>query len=224
MALRASLTKKEQAKVIQKQCLFISCELLATHSLISLLLKKSVVQSWAQSKSSDPPCSMQSFPATNRQALKSGCLTAKAQREYSQKFPVMKQNPRQKQSNKKSHSNSEEDLQRNGKIGEVITSIYQESNQPDQPPQTFGIQSKKNKVSMTELLRGKLDNDETDYPNLSSKKRKGRLPPAKATKSSLIVAKCREPPSADEMARRMSIEEFKLKKFLKVQPKVKCYM
>ncbi|KAL7527159.1 hypothetical protein ACHAXR_001830 [Thalassiosira sp. AJA248-18] len=181
-----------------------------------------VVQSWAQSKSSEPPCSMQSFPATNRQALKNGCLTSKAQREYGKQFPVMKQNP--KQSNKKSQ-NSEEDLQKNSKIGEVITSIYQENTQPHQPPQAFGIKSKKNKVSMTELLRipTELD-DETDYPDLSNKKRKGRLPPAKATKSSLIVAKCRELPSEDEMARRKSVKEFKMTKFKNVQPRVKCYM
>jgi len=181
-----------------------------------------VVQSWAQSKSSEPPCSMQSFPATNRQALKNGCLTSKAQRDYGKQFPVMKQNPKQS-----IHSqNSKEDIQEKAKIGEVITSIYQESTQPQQPPQTFGIQNKKNKVSMTELLRcipSELD-DEMDYPDLGGKKRNGRLPPAKATKSSLIVAKCREPLSEEEMAKRKSVDEFKMKKFRNVQPRVKCYM
>lgn len=176
-----------------------------------------VVQSWAQSKSSEPPCSQKSFPATNRQALKNGCLTSKAQREYGKQFPVMKQNP--KQSNK---SNKKEDLGQKVKIGEVITSIYQESTQ-NQPPQSFGIQTKKNKVSMTELLRcipSELDEEESDYPDLSGKKRKGRLPPAKATKSSLIVAACREPLSAEEAARRKSVQEFKMKKFQNVQPRV----
>mmetsp|Transcript_18395 Transcript_18395/g.38489 ORF Transcript_18395/g.38489 Transcript_18395/m.38489 type:complete len:252 (+) Transcript_18395:276-1031(+) len=208
-----------------------------------------VVQSWAQSKSSEPPCSMQSFPATNRQALKNGCLSAKAQREYAQQFPVMKQNPKQltaslrksnhqKNSTGSSNNNTNNNVARatefpelfartkNGEAAPVITSIYQESNGPDQPPQAFGIQSKKNKVSMTELLRcvpTELD-DEMDYPNLSGKKRKGRLPPAKATKSSLIVAQCREPPSAEDMAKRKSVEEFKMSKFKNVRPRVKCYM
>lgn len=180
-----------------------------------------VVKSWARSKSSDPPCSRQSFPATNRQALKNGCLTSKSQREYGKLFPVMKQNP--KQSNKKSKI-SEDDLQKNAKIGEVITSIYQESTQPHQPPQTYGVLSKKNKVSMTELLRcipSELD-AETDYPDLSGKKINGRLPPAKATKSSLIVALCRDKTSKEEIARRKSVEEFKMSKFKNVPPRVKC--
>ena len=179
-----------------------------------------VVQSWAQSKSSEPPCSMQSFVATNKAALKHGCLTSKAQREYGKKYPVMKQNPKQSNSKK----SGEDDMQK-AKIGEVITSIYQETEGPHQPPQAFGIQTKKNSVNMTELLRcNPTDDDETDYPDLSGKKRKGRLPPAKATKSSLIVAKCREPPSAEEMAKIKSIGEFKMKKFQNVQPRVKCYM
>ena len=110
--------------------------------------------------------------------------------------------------------------------GEVITSIYQESTQPHQPPQVFGIQSKKNKASITELLRCTTTElgDETDYPDLSGKQRKGRLPPAKATKSSLIVAKCRQPLSEKELAQKKSIEEFKMKKFKNVQPRIKCYM
>ncbi|KAL7527760.1 hypothetical protein ACHAWF_002300 [Thalassiosira exigua] len=182
-----------------------------------------VVQSWSQSKPSEPPCSMQSFPATNRQALKNGCITPKAQREYGKRFPVMKQNPKQSNNSRKQ---SEEDLQKKAKIGEVITSIYQESTQSRQPPQSFGIQTKKKKVGMTELLRcipSELD-DETDYPDLSGKKRKGRLPPAKATKSSLIVAKCREPPSEEETARQKSVREFKMTKFKNVPPRVKCYV
>lgn len=137
----------------------------------------------------------------------------------------MKQNPKQS-ANKWSQKDSKEDPARKAKIGEVIiTSIYQEST-VHQPPQAFGVQSKKNKISMTELLRlpKGLGDAETDYPDLSGKKRMGRLPPAKATKSSLIVAKCREPPSEEEMARQKSVEEFKMKKFRNVQPRVKCYM
>ena len=182
-----------------------------------------VVQSWKIASQSEPPVSQKSFPATNREALKNGCLTSKSQREYGQKFPVMKQNP--KQQNKKPTNNNNMHEQKTSK-SEVITSIYQESTQPHQPPQVFGIQSKKNKASITELLRCTSTElgDETDYPDLSNKQRKGRLPPAKATKSSLIVAKCREPPSKEDMAKLKSVEEFKMKKFLNVAPRVKCYM
>ena len=184
-----------------------------------------VVQSWAQSKSSQPPQDQKSFPATNREALKNGCITAASQRDYGKQFPVMKQNPKQANSQKKK---LEEGLQEKANLGggEVITSIYQESTQPRQPPQVFGIQSKKNKASITELLRCTTTElgDETDYPDLSGKQRKGRLPPAKATKSSLIVAKCRQPLSEKELAQKKSIEEFKMKKFKNVQPRIKCYM
>jgi hypothetical protein len=55
-------------------------------------------------------------------------------------------------------------------------------------------------------------------------RRKGRVPPARATKSSLSVAACREPPSEEEMAKKKSVEEFKLTKFKNVESKVKRYM
>jgi len=132
-----------------------------------------VVTSWATSKPSEPPCSQKSFPATNREALKNGCLTSKAQREYGKQFPVMKQNPKH-QSNKSQKSNARDDAEQKAEIGEVITSIYQES-AAHQPPQAFGIQTKKNKVGMTELLRWTELDAETDYPDLSNKKRKVRF-------------------------------------------------
>lgn len=74
---------------------------------------------------------------------------------------------------------------------------------------------------MTELLRCTQTKapDETDYPDMSGKKRKGRLPPAKPTKSSLIVA-CREEADQAEMTRRKSVEEFKLRKFSNVPPRI----
>lgn len=178
-----------------------------------------VVQSWAQSKSSQPPQDQKSFPATNREALKNGCITAASQRDYGRQFPVMKQNPKQANRQKKK---LEDGLQEKAEIGsgEVLTQ------QEHQPPQVFGIQSKKNKASITELLRCSTTElgDETDYPDLSGKQRKGRLPPGKATKSSLIIAKCRQPLNEEELAQKKSIEEFKMKKFKNVQPRIKCYM
>ena len=81
-----------------------------------------VVQSWAQSKSSQPPQDQKSFPATNREPLKNACITAASQRDYGKQFPVMKQNPKQANSQKKK---LEEGLQENANLGggEVITSI-----------------------------------------------------------------------------------------------------
>ena len=178
-----------------------------------------VVQSWAQSKSSEPS-SMQSFPATTRMALKNGCLTSKSQREYCKMFPVMKHSLESSQ-----HSNAN----KNGELLENTTSRDGSSASSDQqqPQLIFGIQSRENEVGMTELLRclpSELE-EERDYPDLSGKqRRKGRVPPARATKSSMSVAACREPPSEEEMAKKKSVEEFKLTKFKKVKSKVKRYM
>eukprot|EP00986_Skeletonema_menzelii_P007449 scaffold2929_cov145-Skeletonema_menzelii.AAC.5 len=163
---------------------------------------------------------MQSFPATNRQALKNGCLTSKAQREYGKQHPVMKQNPKRSNMGNQAKENAEAKSSSN----DVITSIYQR-NLNQQPHQVFGIQTKKNDASMDELLRcipSELE-EETDYPDLSGKKRKGRIPPAKATKASRSVAECR-PKSDRDVAKIKAVEEFKMKKFLNVQSKVKCYM
>ena len=181
-----------------------------------------VIETWAEAKPSPLPISMQSFPATNRQALKAGCITSKAQREYGKQNPVMKQSP--KHVNRSRHLSSSTERKSNAN-DVIITSIYQD-NLNQQPPQVFGIQTKKNDASMNELLRcidSELE-EETDYPDLSGKKRKGRIPPAKPTKASRCVAECRQPKSDEDMAKMKVVEGFKMKKFLNVESKVKCYM
>lgn len=169
-----------------------------------------VVQSWAQSKSSEPS-SMQSFPATTRLALKNGCLTSKTQSEYGKQNPVMK------------HRYETRHKAKNVVVDTVLAN--QDIVVTHQPLEIFGIRSKENEVSMTELLRcipSELE-DERDYPDLSGKKRKGSLPPAKATKSSLSVAKCREHQSEEKQARKIAVG-FKLTKFKNVESIVKKYM
>lgn len=131
----------------------------------------------------------------------------------------MKQNPKHSNSNQ-----SKKNAEVKSNSNDVITSIYQR-NLNQQPHHVFGIQSKKNDASMDELLRcipSELK-EETDYPDLSGKKRKGRIPPAKATKASRSIAECR-PKSDRDVARIKAVEAFKMKKFLNVQSKVKCYM
>jgi hypothetical protein len=158
---------------------------------------------------------MQNFPATTRMALKNGCLTAKSQHEFGKRFPVMK--------------HSLESSQNRMQSDEVdATSMMNRDGTADQQQQEiFGIQSRENEVGMMELLRcipSELE-EERDYPDLSGKHRpKGRVPVARATNSSLSVAKCREPPSEEEIAKKLSVEEFKLTKFKKVPSKVKHYM
>ena len=162
-----------------------------------------VIQSWACSKASEP-ASMQSFPATTRLALKNGCLTAKSQHEFGKQFPVMNHSLESSQNKAQSDGSADQQSQ-----------------------EIFGIQSRENEVGMMELLLcipSELE-EERDYPELSGKhRRKGRVPQAKATNSSLSVAKCRGPPSEEEIAKKKSVEEFKLTKFKKVPSKVKRYM
>lgn len=175
-----------------------------------------VLESWAVSEPSPLPISKMQFPATNRQALKHGCITSKAQRDYGKQNPVMKRSP--KHSNRSCYHPNQE-TKRSSSCNDV-------NNVTNQKPPIFGIQTKKNDASMGELLRcipSALE-EETDYPDLSGKKRKGRLPPAKATKASRIVAECRQPKSDEDMAKIKALEGFKMRKFLNIQSKVKCYI
>mmetsp|Transcript_27524 Transcript_27524/g.55401 ORF Transcript_27524/g.55401 Transcript_27524/m.55401 type:complete len:240 (-) Transcript_27524:228-947(-) len=192
-----------------------------------------VVQSWAQSEPSKPPRCMQSFPATNRQALKHGCLTSKDQREYGKQYPVMKQNPKKdampvsSSSQPKAAATGINTTTTTGGVttGSTLPSAANATdNEPPTPPTTFGIQTKKTKVSMTELLRcipSELD-EEMDYPDLSGMKRKGRLPQAKSTKASRVLVTCREERPEEEVRAAKAVEEFKMKKFLNVPSKVDC--
>lgn len=124
-----------------------------------------VLESWAQSEPSKPQTSMRNLPATNREALKNGCLTAKEYAKYVKKTPVMKHNPK---SPKKKASLTEN----NG--------------------QTFGIKSIANDVSINELLKGRPDNVK-DAEYICSVKKKGQLPPARPTKSSQLLHSKKSP-------------------------------
>ncbi|KAL7462548.1 hypothetical protein ACHAXS_002932 [Conticribra weissflogii] len=185
---------------------------------------------------------MQSFPATNRQALKHGCLTSKEQREYGKRFPVMKQNPKNDVATVTSSfkpaasamtavattattvATAATDTTVAATTNTTTSCASDINKATEEEPPTFGIQSKKTKVSMTELLRcipSEMD-EETDYPDLSGMTRKGRLPPAKSTKASRMLVTCREERPEEEVRAVKAVEEFKMKKFLNVPSKVEC--
>ena len=115
---------------------------------------------------------------------------------------------------KHSLESSQHNTNENGKLDNTA----RDGSASDQQPQIiFGIQWRATEVGMTELLRCILSKlkEERDYPDLSGKqRRKGRVPPSRATRSSMSVAACREPPSEEEMAKKKSVEEFKLRKFM----------
>ena len=89
--------------------------------------------------------------------------------------------------------------------------------------QVFGIKSFENDATMTELLRCShtINCEETDYPDLSGMQKTGRLPPAKSTKSSRLLQESTRPLSKECVANFRAKEEFKMKRFLNVQSKVK---
>jgi len=137
------------------------------------------------------------FPATNREALRQGCLSARSQREFAKHNPVMKNSPK-------------------------TTKILPSTSDCAVPTEhAFGIRSEANDVPMAELLRcSALDFEETDYPDRSHMQKKGRLPPAKSTKASRLKEIIS--PSEEEIAAKRAKENFKLKKFMKVESKVKA--
>lgn len=155
------------------------------------------MQNRSISEPSQPRKNATSFPLTNKEALQKGCLTAKAQREFQKKNPIMKHSPK---------------------------SIAKKSALPEpKKEQVFGIKSFENDATMTELLRctHTINCEETDYPDLSGMQKTGRLPPAKSTKSSRLLQESTRPLSKESVANAKAKEEFKMKRFLKVESRVK---
>lgn len=156
-----------------------------------------VMQSWSQLEPSQPKASMQSFPATNRVALKNGCLDAKSQRQFGKSNPVLKKNPKRSkeallliskvtatETNNGSSSNS------NNSSTVLPSQRQQQQQQQQQDTRIFGMKNCKTDMPMTQLLKDSSPicaSDETDYPDVSNMKKKGRLPPAKQTKSSQLL-------------------------------------
>lgn len=156
-----------------------------------------VMQSWSQLEPSQPKASMQSFPATNRVALKNGCLDAKSQRQFGKSNPVLKKNPKRSkeallliskvtatETNNGSSSNS------NNSSTVLPSQRQHQQQQQQQDTRIFGMKNCKTDMPMTQLLKDSSPicaSDETDYPDVSNMKKKGRLPPAKQTKSSQLL-------------------------------------
>jgi hypothetical protein len=145
-----------------------------------------------QTKHSQVKC----FPATNRAGLQNGCLTSKSQREFAATNPVMRSLNKPPSSKK-------------------LEIAFDESH-------VFGIKNVENDVPIHELLKSQhvMEND-YDYPDLSQRQKKGRLPPSRSTKASRLLE--------DSIKKGCSKEHgdhgekpFKMKRFLKVESKVKA--
>jgi hypothetical protein len=179
-----------------------------------------VVQSWAQSL---PPKQetvyIRYFPATNRKALQNGCLTSKSQREYAVHKPVMKVLTKTKHTSSARKSSLESSSVENVNGGAV--------NSSDSDGQVFGIKSLKNDLPFKELLQNGGDFQEKDYPNLSKRQKRGRIPPLKVTKASqLLEASIKKTSGAAQQggSAEQQKDSFKMKKFLRVESKVKAML
>jgi hypothetical protein len=145
-----------------------------------------VMQSWSQLEPSQPQASMQSFPATNRIALKNGCLDAKSQRLFGKNNPVLKKKSRWSKEGPSS-------LRSACTINQNCNKRNSSTRIPElleQAVSVFGMKNSKTDMQMTQLLRESSPIcalDETDYPDVTKMKKKGRLPPAKQTKSSQLL-------------------------------------
>lgn len=100
-------------------------------------------------------------------------------------------------------------------------SYEHETHAPINYDHVYGIKNVANDVPMKELLKcPQHPLDDNDYPDRSNMKKKGRLPRARSTKAS----RCLET-SIKNASMECSIENikspFKMKKFLKVESKVK---
>ena len=157
-----------------------------------------VLEKWAQFQPSKPHESMRSFPKTNQEALKNGCFTARAQREFAKHHLLFKSNPK----SAKPTSRQQEDEEKTEKWEQC----------------TFGIRSEPNDMPIEQLLRGsQSDCEESDYPDLSHRVAKGRLPHAKSTKSSRLL----ENHIKKEHGEESDAEElFKMARFQKVESKI----
>ena len=150
------------------------------------------VQNWAEESVPTKHSQVKCFPATNRAALQSGCLTSKSQREFAMKRPVMKS------------------LSKPPSIKKLETA-YDENH-------VFGIKNVENDVPIQDLIKSQVV-AENDYPDLSQQQKKGRLPPSKMTKASRLLEASIKSGSQEQRK-----EPFKMKRFLKVESKVKAML
>lgn len=169
-----------------------------------------VLQSWSQSERSEEKKSSTSYVLTNRNAITEKCLTAKSQREYALKHPVRIRPITNTSSTASCRSDH---------IGDGCSSGVRKKNMTNKRnyPDVFGLKSQKNDATMKELFHLFLYNEgeeERDYPDRSGMQKKGRLPPAKSTKSSRLLEE-------KNLFREIKREQFKMKKFVKnARPKI----
>ena len=153
------------------------------------------VNSWKVSAKSKPKTTMLSYPATNREALKTGILTAKGQRDYAKANPVMKVNP----------------------SGGLSAGAQLSDSKAWSHGRPFGIKSEQNETPMSLILSAPDDGPERDYP-VYSQQQKGKLPAPRATKSSrLAEGACRAKNVKGEVSK---VDAFRMKKFQNVQAKI----
>jgi len=169
-----------------------------------------VMQSWSQLEPSQPKASLQSFPATNRVALKNGCLDAKSQREFGKSNPVLKKNAKR---GKNGVMFTEEMIHDNSATGTQVTETRNDVASHANNILVFGMKNHNTDMPMTQLIKSSSPIcawDDVDYPDVSNMKKKGRLPPAKQTKASQLLKDSMIHAKKDESM----VSEWKMKRFV----------
>lgn len=112
-----------------------------------------------------------------------------------------------------------DDTSTNQNKSKIDENHNQGSNNDDK---VYGIKNVMNDIPMKELLQCPQSNiDEADYPDRSHMKKKGRLPTAKSTRASrYLVSSIKKASEIDTVEK--SNKDFKMKRFLKVESKVKA--
>ena len=146
-----------------------------------------VMSLWVSSTPSDPKESQRSFVKTNQQALKEGCITAKAQRAF---------------------ANDHRDIR-------FKAPTLNANKGPAKPPYMgpYGVPSSGQDESIRGLIEAgytSFNHDDADYPDFSGQVKKGRVCKPRPTKASIGHDVRSKEPVVEK-------EAFKMKKFQNVE-------
>ncbi len=170
------------------------------------------------------------FPATNRKALQHGCLDAKSQRKFAVNKPVMTKliKPRSSPSSRNHNFGTGKSTtgNNNNNNNKHLSMEFKKSN--DQTTvndrRVYGIKSVPNQVAIKDLLKSPSgDFEESDYPDLTNRQTRGRLPPAKMTKAYEASIKKRREEEKNNNSKKNKFE-FKMKRFQNIESKVKSML
>lgn len=152
-----------------------------------------IISNWAASNPSEGKESLKSYVHSNILAVKNGCVTAQAMRQYSEAHP-------------------------NIRLKEVMGEGGVAGNANHEGP--FGIQTKYADESIKDIIQAKytdMSNDDADYPDTSNIMKMSSFPKPIATKASDLLSESRR---LKEMKSQMPEKKFCMKRFQNIPGKL----